>query len=48
MKKKKEVKVLCYSCGNPIHVDELGGVTKIKGKEAWYHKKCLPTDLTNQ
>lgn len=42
MKKNKEVKVLCYECSKPIHVDDLGGISKINGKEAWFHKNCLP------
>lgn len=26
MKKKKAKKVLCVSCGKPIHIDEFGGI----------------------
>lgn len=34
----KESRVLCFSCGKPIKAEDLGGVTSIGRKEAWFHK----------
>ncbi len=36
-------RVLCISCLKPIHVDHLGGVTRLDGEEAWFHDNiaCL-------
>jgi len=31
-----EIKVLCYSCHRPIHIDHFAGVTHAEGKEAWF------------
>ena len=31
-----EIKVLCYSCRQPIHIDHLAGITHAEGKEAWF------------
>jgi hypothetical protein len=31
-----DVKVLCYSCHRPIHIDHLAGITNVGGKEAWF------------
>ena len=40
----KESRVLCFSCGKPIKGEDLGGVTSIGGKEAWFHK-WLPCSI---
>jgi len=31
-----EIKVLCHSCHQPIHIEHLAGITKTDGKEAWF------------
>ena len=36
-KLKSEKRIKCFACKKPIHIDELGGVMKLKGKEAWFH-----------
>ena len=35
-KKKTSKKILCYSCHQPIHIEHLAGITRAKGKEAWF------------
>ncbi len=43
IKHKGEKKVLCFACKKSIHIDELGGVMKLKDKEGWIHSRpeCL-------
>jgi len=38
-----DIKVKCFFCGEPIHIDHFGGVCNINGKEAFFCDKitCL-------
>lgn len=40
--KKVKKRVLCFACKKPIHIDELGGVMKLKKcKEVWFHNNIV-------
>jgi len=43
MKKQIDKRVKCFACKKPINIDDLGGVLKMKDREAWIHSKpeCL-------
>jgi len=32
---------LCAGCGEPIHIDDLGGVMGVSNKKLWFHNNMV-------
>lgn len=40
--------VLCAGCGEPIHIDDLGGVSSLDGEQAWFHNNVVCISYLNE